>query len=1066
VAESATFVFELSGELKWMGQRRRLMAGFAVGLSVVWAWAFSAPMTAHAAANATSTTVNINETANPSGYGELVIFDVTVSAATGTPTGTVTFLDGTSPIGSATLDSNGSAAFSETTLTTGLHEITAQYGGDGTFAPSTSPTVDESITVQGSTTLALTTLPSAKYGRTITFIVTVLANAGAQTPTGNVTLTADSTVLGTAVLDSGGQAVFQNNALPVGLYSVTASYAGDGNFASSASASLTQTVTPATTTLALASSANPSTYNAPVTLTTTVTPASGSGPTGSVDFLDGTTDLGSAPVLGDSASLTTAALGVGAHSLTAQYSGDSNFAGSGAALTQTVNTAVTTAAVGSSANPSVFGAAVTLSASVTSSAGTPTGSLTFLDGTNVIGTTTLDITGAASLTTAALSVGGHSITVQYSGDTNFSPSTSLPLVQSVGTEPTTTTLQASANPITYGQSVTLTASVGAAVGTPGGIVNFADGSTPLGSASLVNGVASINVPGLQAGDHSMVASYSGDTNGSASVSDPLAFTVNKAGSSTTVLSSSNPAVYGSSVTFTATVSSGAAAPTGTVTFSDGTTVLATVALNSIGVATLTTSGMGIGSHNMTAAFSGDAHLSPSSDSLSQVVVVVPTTTLVTSTQNPSTYGVTDTMTATVTAQDGSPVSGSVTFSDGSTVLATVPLSGGKASFDASGLAVGAHTITASYSGSASDAASTSAPLDQVVTAIPTAVTLTSSVNPSTLNQTVTFTATVSESGGIPGGTVTFTDGTSTLAQFTLVNGVASYTTSALTLGTHTISASYGGSATESSSTSSVLSQQVALAQSQTVLSSSLNPSKVGQKVDLTATVSSPGGPPTGDVTFYEGSASLGASSLSSGVATLTVSGLTAGTHLLTATFTGNTTIAGSTSSQLAQDVAGGDTTTTLKSSANPVKAKTPLTFTATVTSNYGTPAGAIDFYDGTKLLGSSLLNSSGIATLPISGLTSGAHPITALYMGGGDYTASKSATLEESVKYTKNVHKTIRDCVEASNSDGPRWLVRLYCYVENFGWISVPDRLADHYERWIDRQHDAKTSRHHGDPDR
>jgi hypothetical protein len=1066
VAESATFVFELSGELKWMGQRRRLMAGFAMGLSVVWGWAFSASLTAHAAANATTTTVNITASANPSGYGELVIFNVTVSAVTGTPAGTVTFLDGTSPIGSATLDSNGSAAFSETTLTSGLHQITAQYGGDSTFAPSTSPTVDESVTVQGSTTMAFTTLSQATYGRTITFVVTVLANAGAQTPAGNVTLTAGSTVLGTSALDSSGQAVFENNTLPVGKYSVTASYAGDGNFASSLSTSLTQTVTPASTTLALSSSANPSTFNAPVTLTATVTPVSGSGPTGSVDFLDGATDLGSVPLSGDKASLKTAALGVGSHSLTAKYSGDSNFAGSSAALTQTVNTAATTAAVGSSANPSVFGSAVTLSATVTSSAGTPTGSITFFDGTTSLGSVTLNSSGAASLTTSALSVGSHSVTVQYSGDSNFSPSTSPPLVQSVGTEPTATTLQASANPITYGQSVTLTASVSAGVGTPSGTVSFSDGPTPLGSASLVNGVAAINVPALQAGDHSVLASYAGDANDSASASDSFALTVNKAGSATTVLSSSNPAIYGSVVSFTATVTSGAAKPTGTVTFSDGTTVLASVALNASGVATLATGSLGIGSHNITAAFSGDSHLSPSSDSLSQVVVVVPTTTTVASTQNPSTYGVADTVTATVTALDASAVSGSVTFTDGSTVLATVPLSGGKASFDASTLAVGAHTITASYSGAATDAASTSSPLDEVVTAIPTAVTLTSSANPSTLNQAVTFTATVSESGGTPSGTVTFSDGGSTLAQVALVNGVASYTTSSLTLGTHPITASYGGSATESASTSSVLSQQVALAQSHTLLSSSLNPSKVGQAVDLTATESSAAGTPSGSITFYDGSTSLGTLSLSGGVATLTVSSLAAGTHLLSATYAGSTTITGSTSNQLAQDVAGGDTSSTLTASANPVKAGTPLTFTATVTSGYGTPAGTVDFYDGTTLLGSQSVNNAGVAALPVSGLSSGTHAITALYMGGGDFNPSKSATVDEVVTNNGHVHPTVKDCVQDLKSGKPRWVERVYCYVENFGSSSVPDRLADRYERWIARHHDAKTSKHHGDPDR
>lgn len=1068
MAESATFALKLSAELKWMGQRRRLMAGFAMGLSVVWGWAFSASMTAHAAGNATTTAVSISTSANPSGYGELVVFNVTVSGAAGTPTGTVTFLDGATLIGTATLDQTGSAAFSETMLTAGLHQITAQYGGDGTFAPSTSPTVDESITVQGSTTLALTTLNPAKFGRTITFVVTVLANAGAQTPTGNVTLTAGSNALGTMALDSGGQAVFQNNTLLVGEYMVTASYAGDGNFAPSASTSLIQTVTPALTTSALSSSANPSTYNAPVTLTDTVTPVTGSGPTGSVDFFDGTTDLGTVALDPTGvASLTTTALGVDSHSLTAQYSGDGNFEGSSAALTQTVNTAVTTAAVGSSANPSVFGSPVTLSATVTSSAGTPTGSLTFLDGTTSLGSVTLDVTGSAALTTSALSVGGHSITVQYSGDDNFSSTTSPPLVQSVGTEPTTTTVQASDNPITFGQSVTLTATVSAAVGTPTGSVTFSDGSTTLGAAALSGGVASINVPALQAGDHSVVAAYAGDGNDSASTSDNLALTVNKAGSATTVLSSSNPAVYGTPVTFTATVSSGVATPTGTMTFSDGATTLATVALNSSGVATLTSSALGIGSHDITATFSGDSHLTGSSDSVSQVVVSVPTTTTLTSTQNPSTYGVADTVTATVVAQTGGSVSGTVTFSDGSTVLATVPVNGNKASFDASTLTVGAHTITASYSGNATDAGSASAALDQAVTAIPTAVALTSSTNPSTLNQPVTFIATVSEAGGAPGGTVTFNDGSTQLAQVALVNGVASSTTSSLTQGSHSISAVYGGSATESSSTSSVLDQEVALDPSQTVLASSANPSKLGEAITLAATVTSAGFTPSGDVTFSDGGTSLGTSSLSGGVATLTVSGLTAGTHLLTAAYAGSQTIAGSTSNQLAQDVSGGGTTTTLKSSVNPAPKGTRLKFTAAVTSSDGTPAGTVDFYDGTTLLGSSLL-SKGIASLSTDSLSAGTHAITAMYMGGGDYTTSKSTTLEEVVTSGKDVRGIIHDCVDDSDSGYPRWVERVFCDIKVLGSNAVPAHLMDRFEQWLDRHHHDRTSRHHhhGDRDR
>jgi hypothetical protein len=330
---------------------------------------------------------------------------------------------------------------------------------------------------------------------------------------------------------------------------------------------------------------------------------------------------------------------------------------------------------------------------------------------------------------------------------------------------------------------------------------------------------------------------------------------------------------------------------------------------------------------------------------------------------------------------------------------------------------------------------------------------------------VTFTATVSEAGGTPGGTVTFNDGSSQLVQVALVNGVASFTSSSLTQGSHSISAVYGGSATESSSTSSVLDQEVALAPSQTVLASSANPSKLGEAITLAATVTSAGFTPSGDVTFSDGGTSLGTSSLSGGVATLTVSGLTAGTHLLTATYAGSQAVVGSTSNQLVQDVSGGSTTTTLKSSVNPAAKGTRLTFTAAVASSDGTPAGAVDFYDGTKLLGSSLL-SKGIASLSNDSLSAGTHAITAMYMGGGDYTTSKSTTLEEVVTSEKNIHRIIHDCVDASDLGYPRWVERFYCYAEVLGRDSIPVHLVDRFEKWMDRHHHVPTPKPYEGRDR
>src|SRR5207244_38522 len=127
------------------------------------------------------------------------------------------------------------------------------------------------------------------------------------------------------------------------------------------------------------------------------------------------------------ATLATSALTAGSHTITVVFGGDTNFSTStSAALTQTVNQASTTTAVTSSANPAVFGQPVTFTATVSAvapSVGTPTGTVTFRDGTTAPGTATLT-NGTATLTTSGLSVGSHTITVVYGGDTNFLSSTS------------------------------------------------------------------------------------------------------------------------------------------------------------------------------------------------------------------------------------------------------------------------------------------------------------------------------------------------------------------------------------------------------------------------------------------------------------------------------------------------------------------------------------------------------------------------------------------------------------------------------------------------------------------
>src|SRR5262249_3147984 len=122
--------------------------------------------------------------------------------------------------------------------------------------------------------------------------------------------------------------------------------------------------------------------------------------------------------------------------------------------------------------------------------------------------------------------------------------------------------------------------------------------------------------------------------------------------------------------------------------------------------------------------------------------------------------------------------------------------------------------------------------------------LVSSKNPSGDGEFVTFTATVTASGGTPRGQVSFLDGTNGLGSGTLSSGQASFGTAALTKGSHSITAVYSGDTTFADSTSPVVNQSV-LASTSTLLVSGPNPSLPGQSVTFTASVSGSGGTPTG-----------------------------------------------------------------------------------------------------------------------------------------------------------------------------------------------------------------------------
>jgi hypothetical protein len=213
-----------------------------------------------------------------------------------------------------------------------------------------------------------------------------------------------------------------------------------------------------------------------------------------------------------------------------------------------------------------------------------------------------------------------------------------------------------------------------------------------------------------------------------------------------------------------------------------------------GIATLTTGTLPVGSDSIAAVYSGDAStLTSTSSGLIEMVTPDASAVTLTSSGNPANYGAPVTFTAQATAA----ATGSMTFYDGATLLGTGTMAGGVATYTATGLATGSHSITSSYGGDSDYSPSVSAALSQVIVRTTATVTMTSTFNPSAYGQSVTFTFTATGVVGLgtPGGTVAISDGVTLLATPTLnSSGVATFTTADLIVGSHPLAAVYGGDA--------------------------------------------------------------------------------------------------------------------------------------------------------------------------------------------------------------------------------------------------------------------------------
>ena len=967
------------------------------------------------------TTISLISSANPSLVGAPVTFTATVSSAATNLTGKMVFLDGATQICSVALAANGSATCATSSLALGQHSMTASYSGDADDAAGVSSALPQVVQQAASLTLSAAPNP-AVVTHTVTLTATATAPTG--TPTGTVTFYDGTTAIGSANLNPSSVATFSTTQLTAATHNLSAQYSGDPANASAQSTFVSEVVNLATTLTALSSSNATVTVGTSVTLSASVTSTNGPVPTGTVQFTEGATVLGTGTLDGTgNTSVLLSSLPPSTYKLLATYSGDAdNAISTSAAQSETIQQIPTTTAVVSDTNPASAGATIHLTATVAMTSGNTadgavTGTVTFTDGSATLGTVTLTAAGEATLALDALSAGAHSIVATYSGNTNYAVSTSAALSEQIQNTATTTIVSTPSASALAGEPITFTITVGSATGIPTGSVTIRNGTANIGQAQLnAQGTTTFTTSGLPVGSNTLTAVYQGDSNYLTSISASWQETVSLATTALTLAGPSAPVDAGTMLTVAAALTTNGVAPTGALTLRDGGAVIATQTVSTSGSFTFSTASLALGTHTLTAAYAGNSdNAAAVSPSITITVQQGPTTTSLTASANPSTFGQSLTLNAGVTSPSPS-ITGSITFQDGTTALGSVPLINGAASLTTSSLAFGGHSLTAVYSSDPDHVASTSLAIaEQIVE--PATAALVSSDNPSVSGANVVFTARITGVGTIvPTGSVAFKDGATILATVALdATGATSFQSTSLAVGSHTISVSYAGDTHDSAASASLI-QTVQNASTQIALTASASPAIYATPLSITAAITSDGGTATGSVIFTDNGASIGSAVLNAnGVATLTLSTLAPGTHTIVANYAGDGKASASASTPLLLTVKQ-LTSIALASSADPTPTLSAIVLTATIAnSGAGQPTGIITFTDGGIQLGTAVLNANGQASLSIPSLTAGNHTVVASYTGDPTNFASVSSSLIEGVQLRPTTTALTASQTNASN---------------------------------------------------
>jgi CSLREA domain-containing protein len=423
-----------------------------------------------------ATSLTVAPTSIALAYGQPVTVRASITPAsilTSMPMGSVTFYDGTTPLSPAGTVASAQASYAVSVPTVGSHAYAAQYSGDTNFQQSalTSASAPLVVSKANSTLTGPTTPVSLAYGTGGTISISVtgqFSGAGIATPSGTVSYTIGSGTAQTAPIASGAATLTIPATQPAGGTSVAVSYSGDGNYNAATNINVNLSIAPATLTISAGNATRVYGTANPV-FTGTVT-----GQQNHDSFTE------------HFLTAATIASPVNTYAIVPSVTGVNL-----ADYTQVINNgtlAVAQAATSTSlaiSSPSITpGQSETLRAQVLSSTtGTPSGSVSFYDGSTLLDAVPLTA-GVASYSTATLAPGvTHSLSAVYSGDTNFTGSTTTSSATvTVAPLDFTMTLTGPSNlTVVPGQSVTYKVTVTPDYGSYAGTVNFAVTGLPPGA---------------------------------------------------------------------------------------------------------------------------------------------------------------------------------------------------------------------------------------------------------------------------------------------------------------------------------------------------------------------------------------------------------------------------------------------------------------------------------------------------------------------------------------------------------------------------------------------------------